>query len=61
MKEEHRSAILFITHDMSVVAETADRVMVMYAGQIVEEAPVRELFKSTASLYHSAFKDDAKP
>lgn len=44
MKEEHQSAILFITHDMSVVAETADRVMVMYAGQIVEEAPVRELF-----------------
>ncbi|MEK5333139.1 MULTISPECIES: ABC transporter ATP-binding protein [unclassified Lysinibacillus] len=44
MKKEQHSAILFITHDMSVVAETADRVMVMYAGQIVEEAPVRELF-----------------
>ncbi|MFJ7406409.1 MULTISPECIES: ABC transporter ATP-binding protein [unclassified Lysinibacillus] len=44
MKKEQHSAILFITHDMSVVAETADRVMVMYAGQIVEEASVRELF-----------------
>lgn len=51
MKEEHRSAILFITHDMSVVAETADRVMVMYAGQIVEEAPVRELFTDPKHPY----------
>lgn len=51
MKEEHRSAILFITHDMSVVAETADRVMVMYAGQIVEEAPVRELFTNPKHPY----------
>lgn len=44
LKKEQQSAILFITHDMSVVAETADRVMVMYAGQIVEQAPVRALF-----------------
>ncbi|MFJ7919017.1 ABC transporter ATP-binding protein [Lysinibacillus fusiformis] len=51
MKEEHQSAILFITHDMSVVAETADRVMVMYAGQIVEEAPVRELFLNPQHPY----------
>ncbi|KOP80454.1 peptide ABC transporter ATP-binding protein [Lysinibacillus sp. FJAT-14745] len=54
MKEEHHSAILFITHDMSVVAETADRVMVMYAGQIVEEAPVRELFMNPKHPYTSA-------
>jgi peptide/nickel transport system ATP-binding protein len=33
-----------ITHDLGVVAETADRVAVMYAGRIVEEAPVREIF-----------------
>jgi len=51
MKEEHRSAILFITHDMSVVAETANRVLVMYAGQIVEEAPVRELFLNPKHPY----------
>lgn len=54
MKEEHRSAILFITHDMSVVAETADRVMVMYAGQIVEEAPVRGLFLNPQHPYTTA-------
>jgi len=36
--------MLIITHNMGVVAETADRVMVMYAGQIVEEAPVEKLF-----------------
>ncbi|MGE8003754.1 ABC transporter ATP-binding protein [Lysinibacillus sp. NPDC093216] len=54
MKEEHHSAILFITHDMSVVAETADRVMVMYAGQIVEEASVRELFMNPKHPYTTA-------
>ena len=51
MKEEHGSAILFITHDMGVVAETADRVMVMYAGQIVEEAPVKTLFTEPKHPY----------
>ena len=37
-------AIIIITHNMGVVAETADRVLVMYAGRIVEEAPVARLF-----------------
>jgi len=37
-------ALLLITHDLGVVAETADRVIVMYAGRKIEEAPVRELF-----------------
>lgn len=54
MKEEHGSAILFITHDMGVVAETADRVMVMYAGQIVEEAPVKTLFTQPKHPYTTA-------
>src|SRR5437868_9974607 len=36
LQRDHRSAIVFITHNMGVVAELADRVMVMYAGRIVE-------------------------
>ena len=44
LKRELGMTILFITHDLGVVAEMADRVIVMYAGQIVEEAPVRDLF-----------------
>jgi peptide/nickel transport system ATP-binding protein/oligopeptide transport system ATP-binding protein len=37
-------AIIVITHNMGVIAETADRVLVMYSGRIVEEAPVAHLF-----------------
>jgi len=43
--------VLFITHDMGVIEETADRVDVMYAGQIVERAPVDRLFASPAHPY----------
>jgi oligopeptide/dipeptide ABC transporter ATP-binding protein len=45
------SAVLLITHDMGVVAENADRVVVMYAGRKVEEAPVAELFDRPAHPY----------
>jgi len=38
------TSLLMITHDLGVIAEVAQRVVVMYAGQVVEEAPVRELF-----------------
>jgi oligopeptide/dipeptide ABC transporter ATP-binding protein len=44
LREKRNLALLLITHDLGVVAETADRVAVMYAGKIVEEAPVKELF-----------------
>ena len=44
-------ALLLITHDLGVVAEMADRVAVMYAGRIVEEAPVRELFSDPKHPY----------
>ena len=44
-------ALLLITHDLGVVAEMADRVAVMYAGRIVEEAPVRDLFADPKHPY----------
>ena len=44
-------AIMLITHAMGVVAEVAQRVVVMYAGQVVEEAPVRELFAQPRHPY----------
>jgi oligopeptide/dipeptide ABC transporter ATP-binding protein len=44
-------AILFITHDLGVIAEVADQVIVMYAGKIVEEASVETLFKNPAHPY----------
>jgi peptide/nickel transport system ATP-binding protein len=44
LKERLGMAILLITHAMGVVAEMAQRVVVMYAGHVVEEAPVKELF-----------------
>jgi peptide/nickel transport system ATP-binding protein len=45
LRETTDAAIILITHDLGVVAEVADDVAVMYAGQIVEEAPVSELFR----------------
>ncbi|KAF0197218.1 MAG: peptide/nickel transport system ATP-binding protein [Bacillota bacterium] len=44
LREEMGMAIMLITHDLGVVANMADRVIVMYAGQVVEEAPVNDLF-----------------
>jgi peptide/nickel transport system ATP-binding protein/oligopeptide transport system ATP-binding protein len=47
-------AIVWITHDLGVIAGIADRVMVMYAGQVVEQAPVRELFTNPRHPYTRA-------
>jgi peptide/nickel transport system ATP-binding protein len=44
-------SVLFITHDLGVVAETCDRVAVMYAGEIVEEGPVEEIFHNPSHPY----------
>ena len=51
LREDFELSMLLITHDLGVVAETADRVAVMYAGRIVEEGPVREIFKSPRHPY----------
>ncbi len=51
MKAQYNLALLLITHDLGVIAETADRVAVMYAGRIVEEAPVRAIFRAPAHPY----------
>ncbi len=51
LRERRKTAILLITHDLGVVAENADRVAVMYAGRIVEEASVAELFTAPAHPY----------
>ena len=49
--EEHGAAVMLITHDMGVIAETADRVAVMYAGRIVEVGPVREVIRHARHPY----------
>ena len=54
LRDETGMGILLITHDIGVVAETADRVVVMYAGQCVEEAPVAELLTRPAHAYTRA-------
>lgn len=51
IQEETESGIILITHDLGVVAETADRVAVMYGGQFVEVAPVHELFNRPRHPY----------
>ncbi|GIN11379.1 oligopeptide transport ATP-binding protein AppD [Shouchella clausii] len=51
IKNQFQSSILLITHDLGVVAETADRVLVMYGGQIVEEAPAYDLFTNPLHPY----------
>src|SRR2546430_271117 len=51
LKRRVGAAIVLITHDLGVVAEIAERVMVMYAGRKVEEAPVAELFRSPRHPY----------
>ena len=51
IREKKNTGILMITHDLGVVAEMCSRVVVMYAGRIVEEAPVKELFSAPKHPY----------
>ncbi|OYR55654.1 ABC transporter ATP-binding protein [Halorubrum halodurans] len=56
IQEEINSSMLVITHDVSVVAETCDRVIVMYAGKIAEEGPVEEIFNQPYHPYTIGLK-----
>ena len=51
LQRDHGSAIILITHDMGVVADLAERVIVMYAGRVVEEAPKARLFRDPQHPY----------
>ena len=57
LRQKTGTAILLITHDLGVVAQVCDRVLVMYAGQIVEQAPVHELFHHPQHPYTKALLD----
>lgn len=51
LKDDLGTSVMLITHDLGVIAETADKVVVMYAGNVVEKAGVRELFREPAHPY----------
>lgn len=54
LKQTHKMAILFITHDLSLVASFCDRVLVMYGGEIVESGPVEVILKTPSHPYTQA-------
>ncbi len=57
LQRERGMALLLITHDMGVIAETAERVVVMYAGQVVEQQPATQLFRTPRHPYTAALLD----
>ncbi|WP_046497970.1 ABC transporter ATP-binding protein [Streptomyces odonnellii] len=57
LRRELDTALILITHDLGVVADAADRIAVMYAGRIVETAPVRALYKAPAHPYTRGLLD----
>ena len=52
LKEEHGTAIMFITHDLGVINQMADDVAVMYCGEVVEHVPARTLFSKSVKFSH---------
>src|SRR5262245_49578515 len=54
IQEETNLALIFITHDFGIVAKMCDRVMVMYAGRVVENGPVRDIFNNPSHPYTQA-------
>src|SRR5205823_6191052 len=61
LKAELGFAVLFVTHDLSLLLEFADRVAIMYAGEIVEEAPAGELFESPQHPYTVGLMKSSPP
>jgi peptide/nickel transport system ATP-binding protein len=51
LKAERNMSLIFISHDLGVISEIADRVLVMYKGEVVEEAPVKQLFSAPKHPY----------
>ena len=54
LQEEGQMSIIFISHDLSLVSEIADRILVMYQGKIIEQGEVTQIFKSPKELYTKA-------
>ena len=54
LQEQHGSSIIFITHDLGVIAQVADVVVVMYLGRVMERGPVRDIFHDPKHPYTKA-------
>nr|WP_223032258.1 ABC transporter ATP-binding protein [Hanstruepera marina] len=61
LQEEDQMSILFISHDLALVSEISDRVLVMYQGQIVEQGPVTEIFNNPKHTYTKALINSRPP
>jgi len=61
LTQEHETAVMLVTHDMGVIAETADRVAVMYAGRIAEMGPVADVVKRPAHPYTDGLMGSIPP
>ncbi|MPN22393.1 Dipeptide transport ATP-binding protein DppD [bioreactor metagenome] len=57
LKARKGTSIIFVTHDLAVINEMADDVVVMYCGQVVEKAPVRTIFDETNSKYRHPYTE----
>ncbi|EGX58866.1 peptide ABC transporter ATP-binding protein [Streptomyces zinciresistens K42] len=57
LRREYRMGLVLITHDLGVVADVADRIAVMYAGRVVESAPVDDIYKAPAHPYTRGLLD----
>ncbi|WP_030409869.1 ABC transporter ATP-binding protein, partial [Streptomyces albus] len=57
LQREFNMGLILITHDLGVVADVADKIAVMYAGRIVETAPVKELYRAPAHPYTKGLLD----